>query len=116
MKNLDDLENEQYSILKKISETDNDELLNERLDEFEKFAYSLAWDRIFIEHWIPEAIYAYDTLEYFDRIKDLKKSEYIAWVINHYYPNFLNEMISCEEYEKCSVLNKYLYVKDMPIL
>jgi len=94
--------------------------IDEAIDSLEAFSYSLSWERMYNDGWIKEPEDMISPLNYFIRIKDTKKSEYIAWMLNKYYPNYLKNIFELalenEEYEKCESLKDLIKIKDMPII
>jgi hypothetical protein len=104
----------------KIKEAKTNDEVENALLEFEMFSYGLAWERMYNDHWIKEPEDMHKVLDFFIRVKDTKKCEYISWLLNTYYPSYLsgkfNEYLENEEYEKCASLNELVKVKNMPII
>lgn len=106
MKDLNNIK-KNNELLKNILDSEGSD---KSVEELEKFSYGIAWTRIYEDLWIVEAETMYDVLDYFIRVNDTFKIEYISGILNKFYPNFLveklNELIKNEEYEICSILTK----------
>ncbi len=108
----------ELEIFKNIDSSKSDEALDRYIAEYEEFAFNIAWNKLYNERWITESDVIFGVLEYFISIKNEKKCNYIAWMLNKYYPNFLteklNESITNEEYEKCGTFDKLSKISEMP--
>lgn len=112
---------ETIGALKNISNTlDNNGSIDEALESLEAFSYGLAWERMYNDGWIKSPEDMISPLNYFIRIKDTKKSEYISWMLNRYYPNFLKNIfdnaLENENYEICENYKDLINIKNMPIM
>jgi hypothetical protein len=110
MKDLNNL-NKNNKLLQKILDADIKDV-DATISEYEKFAYNLAWEKLYEDKWIVEVESLYDVLEYFIDEKDNFKVKYISEIINKYYPNFftekMNEFMKEEKYELCEKIKKFI--------
>jgi len=98
---------------------DNGSGVDEAIFEFESFAYNTSYERL-KEGWIVEKETIYDVLEFFIRVNDEVKINFISYVLNHYYEGYLeerfNEYLDEEKYEICEKLKNVKDIVDMPKL
>lgn len=87
--------------------------LEEELLAFERMCYEPFYQKV-VEGFIFESEDLYDTLEFFERVNDTKKSDFIADVLNKYYEGYvqkkMNELIKEEKYEECNRIKRFVKI------
>jgi len=84
---------------------------------FEKLAYEYSYAE-YLTGQIFDIDHLSRTLDFFLREKDLIRSRYIVYIINHYYNNhshkILEKYINEEKYELCEFLSKIIDTNILP--
>lgn len=83
----------------------------EKLSKLEEKGYATLFERI-AEGYIFEKETIYNALNYFIRVDNVEKANFIAGILNKYYDGYINEkineLIGYECYEMCDKLKKFV--------
>ena len=107
-----------YKIYKEIKSL-LDNLTEENFDEFTDICANINFEN-YLSGKIAEKEHISDNLKYFLSTKQLRKVEYLSWMLNRYYPNATEELfesfLSNEKYELCELFKDLKNTQEMPIL
>jgi hypothetical protein len=95
-----------------------DNLTEDNFDEFIDICANINFEN-YLSGKIVEKEHISDNLKYFLSTKELRKVEYLSWMLNTYYPNTTEELfesfLSNEQYELCELFKDLKNTQKMPI-